>query len=183
MRAVIFISRNKDNKHLPNYKQRKETFASDKSLDELKLKFDRFVEQGQPGELSRFYYGVNDRSNRKAVAELIKYLTNQMANNEYVNYDNIETIALEAAMKAPTVTNKWLFDFDETSEERLHEFIADIKQEETSEKPLDVEVYKTVSGYSVVTSRGFDVRALQPKWPQVELKRDGHLLVDFKQKN
>ena len=106
-----------------------------------------------------------------------------MAQNEYVNYDNIETIALEAAMKAPTVTNKWLFDFDETSDERLHEFIADIKQEETSEKPLDVEVYKNVSGYSVVTSRGFDVRALQQKWPQVELKRDGHLLVDFKRKN
>ena len=41
MRAVIFISRNKDNKdnkHLQNYKQRKETFASDKSLDDLKLK-------------------------------------------------------------------------------------------------------------------------------------------------
>ena len=28
MRAVIFISRNKDNKHLPNYKQRKETFTN-----------------------------------------------------------------------------------------------------------------------------------------------------------
>lgn len=50
----------------------------------------------------------------------------------------------------------------------LNEFVSDIKQYATDEKPLEVTLHKTVHGYAVVTSRGFDTRDLLAKWTNVE---------------
>lgn len=63
MKGVFFVSRNKDNKDVKDFKQRKISFLTDKSLDELKGKFDAFVARGVKGELSRFYISVNERNN------------------------------------------------------------------------------------------------------------------------
>ena len=55
LRVVLFVSRNKDNKHLPNYTQRKKSFVTKKSVEELEETFMDFVNKGLAGELSRLY--------------------------------------------------------------------------------------------------------------------------------
>ncbi|WP_304682779.1 hypothetical protein [Lactobacillus taiwanensis] len=74
MIGVIFTSRNKDNKDVANFKQRKIAFLSNKSVEELMLKFDDFVNEGVANELSRFYITINERNNEKTIIDLQHYL-------------------------------------------------------------------------------------------------------------
>ncbi|MTE03635.1 hypothetical protein [Lactobacillus johnsonii] len=74
MIGVIFTSRNKDNKDVANFKQRKIAFLSNKSVEELMPKFDDFVNEGVANELSRFYITINERNNEKTIIDLQHYL-------------------------------------------------------------------------------------------------------------
>ena len=56
MKGVFFVSRNKDNKDVKDFKQRKISFLTDKSLDELKGKFDAFVARGVKGRTKSLLY-------------------------------------------------------------------------------------------------------------------------------
>ena len=159
--VYVFASRNKDNKDLENFKQRTQSFVSDKPLDQVKQEFDLFAEQGLEGEMSRLYMSLNPRRNKETLVALVQNLVEKLS---------------------PAKTNKWLFDFDYDSEQLLNEFVHDVKQYATDEKPLEVTMHKTPNGYAVVTSRGFDTRDLLAKWTNVENKRDGQLLVAWKRK-
>lgn len=57
MFVVFFVSRNKDNKDIPNFKERKVSFVVNDNYDQGKLidKFNDFVNKGLVGELSRLY--------------------------------------------------------------------------------------------------------------------------------
>lgn len=76
-------------------------------------------------------------------------------------------------------SEEWLFDFDYESEEQVLEFIQDIKDVDNT---LEVEYKKTVHGYAVITSHGFDTRTLLAKWSECENKKDSMLLADWKVK-
>lgn len=65
LNVVLFTSRNKDNRHVENFKERRESFVTTLSADELQDRFDRFVQSGVDGEMSRMYISINPRSNEK----------------------------------------------------------------------------------------------------------------------
>lgn len=74
LRVVLFVSRNKDNKHLSNYTQRKKSFLSNKTVEELEETFMDFVNKGLNGEMSRMYLSVNPRDEKSIKRELMHEL-------------------------------------------------------------------------------------------------------------
>lgn len=221
LKVVLFVSRNKDNKHLDGFKERKKNFLTVKKPEELKETFERFVEEGLPGELSRFYISVKERDEKKIRKQLLHFLID---NETYPLY-KLDSKVASIADKCPYAGGAWLFDFDFPEKEKVLEFVEDIKQEifkkhenlgsffdwkfsvledsedcfkkvsiyksakEITEPDEDlelftIEVYRTISGFAVVTSEGFDWRPVKEKWKMSEedLKRDGKLLVDWKVK-
>ena len=61
--AYTMVSRNKDNKGVPGFKQRTKSYLCYESEEEKMIeKFDRFVSDGVHGEKSRLYKSVNARN-------------------------------------------------------------------------------------------------------------------------
>ena len=118
---------------------------------------------------------MNKRNGDLIQKQLISYL----ALND-MDLSKIESKAVSIAMLPQCATaKKWLFDFDYENEEQVLEFIEDIKD---ADPTVEVKYKKTVHGYAVITSHGFDTRALLAKWSDCENKKDGMLLVDWKVK-
>lgn len=166
--VVVFIARNKDNSHLPNFKQRKQAFLTTFSTDSQKLNtlFEDFVNQGVDHELSRFYVCVNPRDNKKTQAALMHYLLD----HENTNMANLNAISARLAMTKSFATEKnRMFDFDLDSREKVDEFVNDLVERGANEKT--VEVGKTPHGYYVVTKRGVDLRNLVDTMPDKPLSQ------------
>lgn len=186
--VVLFVSRNKDNKSLEDFKERRNAFVTTKDKDQLQETFQAFVRQGLPGEMSRMYISVNPRSNKKTQ----KALVHQLIDEEYNMATIPQRIAAIAAKKENAEDSshlKWLFDFDPVEgkdiEEELISFIEDIKhfhsttqtKKGESRPPIKIESYKTPNGYAVIVDQRFDTRELLKIWTNVELKRDDLLCV------
>lgn len=183
--VVFLVSRNKDNKHLPEFKERKETFFC-RDMEKAKERFKWFVEAGKVGETCRFYVSVNERSEERTKKDLVC----RLVMDDNASLHNLETLTASLAMKAENaLEHKWLFDFDCPLEEKAREFAEELTM---LDKTLSPVCYPTKSGYAVVVKHGFDTRALLEKWRKnlsdmnsewgVELKRDAMLLYDFKMK-
>lgn len=176
LKSILFVSRNKDNKHIPNFKERRYVRLTTKTAEELKKDFDHWAAKGPEGEFCRFYMKINARDPEKTKKNLIK---------ELIFNDNFDLVSAEAKIagiankKECAAERKWLFDFDDT-EDKLEEFINDIKDCDKASTPLEIEVHKTPNGHAVIVSRGFDTRELMKKWSAtVELKKDEMLCVDW----
>ena len=164
LKSILFVSRNKDNKHIPNFKERRYVRLTTKTAEELKKDFDHWAAKGSEGEFCRFYMKINARDTEKTKKNLIKEL---IFNAGIAN------------KKECAAERKWLFDFDDT-EDKLEEFINDIKEYDKASVPLEIEVHKTPNGHAVIVNRGFDTRELMKKWSAtVELKKDEMLCVDW----
>lgn len=175
--TVLFVSRNKDNKHLEEFEPRGKTFLSDKSVDELMDKFDRFVDSGLHGELSRFYISVNSRDRDKTRKALLHYFID----NVDVPLYKYESVVVSVASKPKNrAENKWLFDYDD-DQDNIDEFLTDVRDQAGDDVVGAVE--QTKSGYAIVVNRGFDTRELLAKWTNVSLHRDGELFVAMKVKD
>ena len=178
LKVALFVSRNKDNKKLEGFKERRVSFLTDKTVEELQDDFKDFVRRGSHrGEVSRFYISVNSRDEDKIRKGLIHYLVD----HEDLNMAQLERrVASIASLKENAKEKKWLFDFDEEPH-HIHGFISDIYKI----APTDTEVtlHDTPNGYAVIVSKGFDTRSLLSKWKNVELKRDDMLCVDWKTKH
>lgn len=176
MKGVIFTSRNKDNENITNFKQRSMSFLTNKSVEELSLKFVAFVNEGVLNELSRFYININERNNEKAIKDLQHYLLDRP---DFLA-TKIEAKVTSFAMRPENaITHKWLFDYD--SKTGIENFVQDLVSEGFNKK--DIEVYKTVNNYSIVVPHGFDARNIMEKYGKyVELKRDGLLCVKWSKK-
>ncbi|GAB2023424.1 hypothetical protein RyT2_25000 [Pseudolactococcus yaeyamensis] len=178
LRVVLFVSRNKDNKNVDSFEQRKETFVSTREVGTPKMQaeFERFVQAGVAGEMSRMYVSVNRRDNSKVVRELQHYLL-----------DNPDTpvarltlkLASLAAQKQNAAESKWLFDYDADKAD-LDKFLDDLVG--CGLDKSEVQVHPTPNGAAVVVEHGFDTRHLLNKWEDVELKRDDMLLVKWETK-
>lgn len=175
--VVLFISRNKDNKDIKGFKERRKSFITTDITDyylvehNLYLKFMDFVKGGVEGEMSRFYCSVNSRNAEKIHNRLIHYLID----NPEFNLCSIDSkIASISANKECANEKKWLFDFDIKDLNSVKEFIDDIHKIDTD---IGVARFMTPNGYAVVTNRGFDTRELLSKWGEnVTLKKDDLLL-------
>ena len=179
MYVVTLVSRNKDNKDVPGFKQRNESFFTDEPVDSkiLKDKFNYFVNCGVDGEASRLYYSVNARDTEKSNKALCKFLVdNPSYDLRKVKYKHISI----ASLPQNAATKHWLFDFDIDDKEKVEEFVQDIV---SIDNDIEVTYSKTPHGFAVITSRGFDTRTLFKKWAQdVELKKDDMLCAYWKTK-
>jgi len=186
--TILFVSRNKDNRDVENFNQRKKSFVSTKKPEDLLKEFEVFVNEGVKNEFSRFYVSINSRSNSKT----FKALQHKMLDEEF----NLATMPQRIATIASKTENayeknKWLFDFDPIEnvdlEESLKAFVEDVNQTynetDNRKEPLEVIKHKTPNGYAVITTQRFDTRKLMEKWKDnVELKRDDLLCYSWKTK-
>lgn len=177
LHTVLFISRNKDNLLIPNFKERKKNFITSKNPEELMTEFNHFVEDGLKGETSRLYYSVNSRKPERIKKDLMKFLIE----NDDFDLTNIESkIAGIAAKIECADTKHWLFDFDINDGKRVNEFVIDIDEIDSSLAPI---ARKTPNGYAVVVDHGFDTRQLLEKWnTSVTPKRDSLLCYAWEKK-
>ena len=186
--TILFVSRNKDNRDVENFNQRKKSFVSTKKPEDLLKEFEVFVNEGVENEFSRFFVSINSRSNTKT----FKALQHKMLDEEF----NLATMPQRIAAIASKTENayeknKWLFDFDPIEnvdlEESLESFIEDVYQAynetDNRKEPLEVITHKTPNGYAVITTQRFDTRKLMEKWKDnAELKRDDLLCYSWKTK-
>lgn len=173
MKVVFFVSRNKDNRDVPNFKERKETFFQ-KSAEDTERRFKHFVEDGQPGEYSRYYVSVNNRDMEKTQKDLMCYF---VQNNLSVRLAGLETLACSMAMKPENAATKyWLFDLDEMTKMQAKEF-----QNWVRKCDVTTVLRPTKSGYALVVFSRFDYRDVLNRAEQagykVELKKDAQLFV------
>lgn len=190
LNVVLFVSRNKDNKHLQDFTERRNAFTTTKDAVELVEQFLAFVRKGQIGEICRMYVSVNARSNSKT----FKALQHKMLDNEFNLSSMPQRVAALAARKENAYDSdhlKWLFDFDpvegKDTDTLLNEFLKDVQschedtrtKRDQSRPTMTVETHKTPNGYGVVVDQRFDTRSLLDKWKNVSLKRDDLLCVDW----
>ena len=175
VRVCLMVARNKDNKDVKDFKERRKAFLTQKTVDELQKDFKHFVEDGENKEFCRMYLSVNARDQQKIRKELIHWLID----NDEVNFVSIQgKLAGIGAKKECALEKKWMFDFDCEDEGKLNEFMEDILL--STDDIISATSYKTPHGYAVVVSHGFDTRELMEKWSEiVGLKRDDLLCVSW----
>ena len=177
---VLFTSRNKDNKDIENFKERRRAFLTTRSMKDIALinDFSNFASQGVDGETSRMYYSVNARNNVKINKALVHYLIDNPDTNSALIQGKLAAIA---AQKECAVTKHWMFDFDSSDNKKVKEFVQDIL---AIDKTLNVTIYPTKNNFAIVVDRRFDTRALLKKWKDItSLKKDDMLYVASMTKN
>ena len=170
--VVLFVSRNKDNAEIEDFKERRTSFITHKTVEELQIEFSDFISHGKPGEFCRMYYSVNPRDPVKIHKQLLHFLIDEPDFNLCCINSKLAGIA---ASKECNAGKKWMFDFDIRDNNKVWEFIADI---EAIDMEVEIDIHPTPHGYAVITNRGFDTRKLFEKWTKdVSLKRDDLLCV------
>lgn len=175
--VVLFTSRNKDNRDLEDFKERRQSFVTTREPAKLLSQFEVFAKDGVADEISRMYVSVNARSNSKT----FKALQHEMIDDEFNLASMPQKIASIAAKRENAYDSKnlkWLFDFDPIEGKDLHEalneFVKDLRRELIShdDKDWTIVMHKTPNGYAVIADKRFDTRKLLEKWSNVSLKRD-----------
>lgn len=169
LRVAFFVSRNKDNKNIVGFKERKLPFLTAKTEEELMTKFRVFVQEGVSGELSRFYISVNDRSHEKTYKALLHYLID----NPNIKLESIAGKVASIASKEENRNSKlFLLDCDVERDEfgSIQKYLNENPNVNTFRS------YETPNGFGIITN-SFDTRELLKKHPNVELKRDGQKFV------
>ena len=97
LKSILFVSRNKDNKHLPDFKERRYVRLTTKTAEELKKDFENWSAQGRDGEFCRFYMKINARDRELVKKNLIK---------ELIFNDNFDLVSAEQKLLVlPTKKN------------------------------------------------------------------------------
>ena len=177
--VVLFVSRNKDNRDVEGFKERREAFVTTRTPEQLTHEFDGFVSRGVKGEFCRMYISVNPRSNTKT----FKAIQHKMLDGEF----NLAVLPAKVAAVAAKKENSyypsgktWLFDFDPVEHGNTYDamlaFVDDLQQYISED---DISVHHTPNGYAILTTKHFDPRELLDKWSNVSLKRDEMLCVKW----
>ena len=174
--VYLMCSRNKDNKDIPNFKERAKTILEyreneDKVIDAFKS----FAAKGVPGEQTRLYRSVNSRNEEKIREEFIIRLLREKPSMTQLN----RTLASVAQQVQNRDESKWLFDFDVDDDKLALGFINDITNYGFVFN--QIEMYKTPHGYAIIVPHGFDTRELMEKWKDydITLKKDELLFLDM----
>lgn len=168
--VYLMRSRNKDNKDIPNFKERTKMILEYKQNEDRIIKeFKNFANEGIQGEQTRLYRSVNSRNEDKIREDLIIRLLRDRPSMTRLN----RVLASVSQQSCNRDESKWLFDFDEKDEQLLNEFICDI--------PVDTQSYETPHGYAIVCEHGFDTRKLMEKWKDydITLKKDELLFLSM----
>ena len=178
--VYLIRSRNKDNKDIPNFKERAKTILEYKENEDKVIEaFKSFAAKGVPGEQTRLYRSVNSRNEEKIREELIIRLLRDKPSMTQLN----RTLASVAQQVQNRDESKWLFDFDVDDEKAVKRFIDDIYIYTDSQYPIEeiIKYYKTPHGYAIIVPRGFDTRKLMDKWKDydVTLKKDELLFLNM----
>jgi hypothetical protein len=174
--VYLIRSRNKDNKDVPNFKQRDKTILEYKeNEDKIIEEFKSFATKGVPGEQTRLYRSVNSRNEEKIREEFIIRLLRDKPSMTQLN----RTLASVAQQVQNRDEGKWLFDFDVDDDKLALGFINDITNYGFVFN--QIEMYKTPHGYTITVPHGFDTRELMEKWKDydITLKKDELLFLDM----
>lgn len=175
--VYLMRSRNKDNKDIPNFKQRDETILEYKeNEDKIIEKFKNFAAKGIPGEQTRLYRSVNSRNEEKIREEFIIRLLRDKPSMTQLN----RTLASVAQQVHNRDDSKWLFDFDVDKKRLAYNFCCDIYEFSTIASS-EIKCHKTPHGYTIIVPHSFDTRELMEKWKDydITLKKDGLLFLDM----
>lgn len=182
LNVVLFTSRNKDNRHVENFKERRESFVTTLSADSeaLKDRFDRFVQSGVDGEMSRMYISINPRSNEKTSKDLMKKML-----SDNVSLARVPEMTARLASKKENAFDpknlKWMFDVDPHASLDLTYVVETIMLDiafayyDPKKPKINIETHRTPNGYAIIVDQHFDTRPILSKWKNVELKRDAML--------
>lgn len=171
--VCLFISRNKDNKDVPNFVERRKSFITTRDYNDPNLisEFFDFVSNGVPNEICRMYYSLNSRNKEVVYKNLLHFLIDEPNFNLCALPSKIASIA---AKKECAKTKHWFFDFDIKDKNKVTEFINDIN---SIDNDVEITYHETPNGYAIIASRGFDTRELLNKWSEnVTLKKDDLIL-------
>lgn len=174
--VYLMRSRNKDNKDIPNFKERAKTILEYRENEDKVIEvFKDFATKGVPGEQTRLYRSVNSRNEEKIREELIIRLLRDKPSITQLN----RTLASIAQQVQNRDESKWLFDFDVDDDKLALGFINDITNYGFVFN--QIEMYKTPHGFAIVIPHGFDTRELMEKWKDydITLKKDELLFLDM----
>lgn len=175
--VYLIRSRNKDNKDIPNFKERAKTILEYKENEDKVIEaFKNFAAKGVPGEQKRLYRSVNSRNEEKIREELIIRLLRDKPSMTQLN----RTLASVAQQVQNRDESKWLFDFDVDNYFFKTEFINDIVKVSNIEED-NIESFNTPHGYAIIVPHGFDTRELMENWKDydITLKKDELLFLDI----
>lgn len=176
LRVISFVSRPKDNTEVEGFINRKTSFISTMTDEELTPIFEAWAKQGKKNEFSRMYVSLNKRNHKTVQLSLMHYLLD----NQDLNLGSLDSrIAMIAAQPEHALENKYFYDFDADAEQ-LKEFLSDLAlaHEETKKvnKKLGefkVEVRTTPNYYAVILEERFKTSEVEEKWKDlVTLKKD-----------
>ena len=187
----LFVSRNKDNRFVENFHQRREAFLADKYDEHLEARFDAFAHAGVSGEVCRWYRSVNARK----MGKVKKALITKLVNDDNILLTHMDSMVAGLAAKPENAATKfWLFDVDISDQREQLAFLSDLKEaahlteipkETESAYPqlVGAEIHPTPHGLGVVVYDGFNPLALLEKWKgKVEFKRDAMIYLKSKKK-
>lgn len=199
LHAIMFVARNKDNRDLKNFKERREVFLTTKqeSSPVIKTRFLEFAKRGQKNETSRLYISLNSRDPKKTRTAFMHYY---LDHTDEINMAGLPTIVTKVAMNRKNAAEKKrMFDIDTTDKHILKTFIEDLEEHNPANN--EIKTYPTIHGFAVVIKRGIDLRGLvdtmpdaKPrdkkdkgpwKWPNdlITYKQDDFILIDWYQCN
>lgn len=175
--VYLMRSRNKDNKDIPNFKERDKTILEYKENEDKVIEaFKSFVANGLPGEQTRLYRSVNSRNEEKIREELVIRLLRDKPSVTLLN----RTLVSVAQQIQNRDESKWLFDFDVNNREMATNFLSDINYF-SGIKLIDINCHKIPHGYAIIVPHRFDTRELMEKWKDydITLKKDELLFLDM----
>ena len=183
--VYLMRSRNKDNKNIPNFKERAKTILEYRENEDKVIEaFKSFAAKGLHGEQTRLYRSVNSRNEEKIREELIIRLLRDKPSITQLN----RILASVAQQVQNRDEDKWLFDFDVDDKELAAKFIYDIYVNYNNRATNgghweldDIKYYKTPHGYAIIAPHGFDTRELMEKWKDydITLKKDELLFLNM----
>lgn len=187
--VYLFLSRNKDNIRVENFKQRKKAFLAGANYiesDKFVEDFEDFINKGVDGECARAYVSVNPRNMEKVKRKLQIDLI-----EDRVNLLKIDQHLARIANKDENKEGKglWLIDIDKSCKlEEAQGYIADINKALKEHYPdfkgdvplcIPVRYDVTPNGWHTY-SKPFDFRAI--KWSGhkfIECNKDGMRLLTW----
>lgn len=175
--VYLIRSRNKDNKDIPNFRERAKTILEYKENEDKVIEaFKSFAAKGVPGEQTRLYRSVNSRNEEKIRKEFVIRLLRDKLSMTRLN----RTLASVAQQVQNRDESKWLFDFDTDNRELVADFLSDINHF-SGIKLIDMNCHKTPHGYTIIVPHRFDTRELMEKWKDydITLKKDELLFLDM----
>lgn len=187
LRVVLLVERNKDNKHIDSFEERRRAYTTTKTNEELKDDFDEFRTTAKPGVVSRMYVSINRRDNAKT-QKALQHLLLDMDIEVQTLPAKVAAIAAKQENKL-SADNYRFFDLDTQDPVEVEQFVNDMNEayRKTMAKnpkvsydeiePLNYKLHPTRSGYAVIVDKRFDTRELFEKRPDVALKVDDMLLI------